>query len=188
MTKSSSLPRNPVRSPPTPTGYVKRRGWSGSSTTASYPLHASSTCLPVSIQHFSDTYFCITNFNIPQDLDRSNLGNARLQGLPEDILGGDKTGALFDWVNSAFFFSYVSPSTRTSTQSSLQLNLTNILRQILCQIPATVISKLFQPRIWMATAAIGWGLSSTLMVCLFFFLFIFADHNYDSPPVSVSVV
>ena len=41
------------------------------------------------------------------DLDRTNLGNARLQGLPEDVLGGDPTGKLFDWVNSAFFFSYV---------------------------------------------------------------------------------
>jgi hypothetical protein len=42
------------------------------------------------------------------DLDRSNLGNARLQGLPGDALGGDPTGVLFDWVNSAFFFTYVS--------------------------------------------------------------------------------
>ncbi|KAJ3552700.1 hypothetical protein NM688_g4015 [Phlebia brevispora] len=39
-------------------------------------------------------------------LDRSNLGNARLQGLPQDTLGGDPTGKLFDWVNSAFYFSY----------------------------------------------------------------------------------
>ncbi len=43
-----------------------------------------------------------------KDLDRSNLGNARLQGLPEDALHGDPTGVLFDWVNSAFFFPYVS--------------------------------------------------------------------------------
>ena len=42
------------------------------------------------------------------DLDRTNLGNARLQGLPQDVLHGDPTGVLFDWVNSAFFFSYVS--------------------------------------------------------------------------------
>jgi hypothetical protein len=42
------------------------------------------------------------------DLDRLNLGNARLQGLPQDILGGDPTGVLFDWVNSAFYFTYVS--------------------------------------------------------------------------------
>jgi len=60
-------------------------------------------------------------------LDRSNLGNAvrglelhalyssfdsfclkRLQGLPEDTLpDGDPTGVYFDWVNTAFFFSYV---------------------------------------------------------------------------------
>ncbi|KAJ2914794.1 hypothetical protein MD484_g5598, partial [Candolleomyces efflorescens] len=76
-------------------------------------------------------------------LDRSNLGNARLQGLPEDVLGGDPTGHLFDWVVSVFYFSY-----------------------ILCQIPATITSKLFQPRIWMACAAIGWGVASTLMVRL----------------------
>ena len=44
-------------------------------------------------------------------LDRSNLGNARLQGLPEDTLNGDPTGKLFDWVTSAFYFSYVSVTT-----------------------------------------------------------------------------
>jgi hypothetical protein len=41
------------------------------------------------------------------DLDRSNLGNARLQGLPKDVLGGDPTGKRFDWVNSVFFISCV---------------------------------------------------------------------------------
>ncbi|KAJ8508292.1 hypothetical protein ONZ45_g9420 [Pleurotus djamor] len=73
-------------------------------------------------------------------LDRSNLGNARLQGLPEDALGGDPTGVSFDWVTSAFYFAY-----------------------ILCQIPASITSKLYQPRIWIAMAAIGWGTSATLM-------------------------
>lgn len=52
---------------------------------------------------------CAVEYQILVDLDRSNLGNARLQGLPEDVLAGDPTGVLFDWVNSAFFFSYVSP-------------------------------------------------------------------------------
>ncbi|KAF9466736.1 major facilitator superfamily domain-containing protein [Collybia nuda] len=79
-------------------------------------------------------------------LDRSNLGNARLQGLPDDILGGDTTGILFDWITSVFFFSF-----------------------ILCQILAAVASKLIQPRIWMAVIAIGWGLSSTLMSTSFNF-------------------
>ncbi|KAI0716549.1 MFS general substrate transporter [Earliella scabrosa] len=79
-------------------------------------------------------------------LDRTNLGNARLQGLPEDVLHGDPTGVLFDWVNSAFFFSY-----------------------IICPIPATIISKLFPPRLWLGTAAVGWGICSTLMAIAFNF-------------------
>ncbi|KAJ7204804.1 MFS general substrate transporter [Mycena pura] len=79
-------------------------------------------------------------------LDRSNLGNARLQGLPKDTLDGDPTGHLFDWVNSIFFFSY-----------------------ILCQVPATIASKLFPPRQWICAMAIGWGLSSTLMSTAFNF-------------------
>ncbi|KAK7678322.1 hypothetical protein QCA50_018670 [Cerrena zonata] len=79
-------------------------------------------------------------------LDRTNLGNARLQGLPQDTLHGDPTGTLFDWVNSAFFFSY-----------------------ILCQVPASVTSKLFPPRFWIGSAALGWGLASTLMSTAFNF-------------------
>ncbi|KAI0366855.1 MFS general substrate transporter [Pilatotrama ljubarskyi] len=79
-------------------------------------------------------------------LDRSNLGNARLQGLPQDTLHGDPTGVLFDWVNSAFFFSY-----------------------IICQVPATILSKLFPPRIWLGCATVGWGLCSVLMSTAFNF-------------------
>ncbi|KAJ7088578.1 MFS general substrate transporter [Mycena epipterygia] len=79
-------------------------------------------------------------------LDRSNLGNARLQGLPKDILGGDPTGKRFDWANSVFFLAY-----------------------ILCQVPFTITSKLFPPRVWLACMAVGWGLSSTLMSTVFNF-------------------
>jgi hypothetical protein len=53
------------------------------------------------------------------DLDRSNLGNARLQGLPDDILDGDPSGKKFDWVNSIFFFSYVRVQIRSSESSLL---------------------------------------------------------------------
>ncbi|KAI0805980.1 MFS general substrate transporter [Irpex lacteus] len=73
-------------------------------------------------------------------LDRSNLGNARLQGFPRDVLSGDPTGNLFDWTNTAFFISYV-----------------------LFPVPAIIISKLFPPRIWLGCATIGWGLSSTML-------------------------
>ncbi|KAF8551807.1 hypothetical protein OG21DRAFT_1512271 [Imleria badia] len=74
-------------------------------------------------------------------LDRSNLGNARLQGLPEDVLGGDPTGLLFDWLVAVFFIPY-----------------------ILCQVPWTVLSKYYSPRIWIGCSAILWGLCSTSMV------------------------
>ncbi|KAJ8595816.1 MFS general substrate transporter [Rhizopogon salebrosus TDB-379] len=73
-------------------------------------------------------------------LDRSNLGNARLQGLPHDTLGGDPTGVLFDWVNSAFYFTYM-----------------------LLQIPFTVMSKYYNPRIWIGCSALLWGICSTSM-------------------------
>ncbi|KAG8725972.1 hypothetical protein FRC11_001102, partial [Ceratobasidium sp. 423] len=79
-------------------------------------------------------------------LDRSNLGNARLQGLPEDVLQGDPSGTKFDWVSSMFYFSY-----------------------ILAQLPAVVTSKLFRPRIWIGCATIGWGLASTLQAAAFNF-------------------
>ena len=87
------------------------------------------------------------------------MGNARLQGLPVDILGGDKSGKLFDWINSAFYFSYV----RCLVLLHLQHVLTCVF-QIICPVPATVLSKLFPPRLWLASAAIGWGVVSTLMV------------------------
>ncbi|EIN08338.1 MFS general substrate transporter [Punctularia strigosozonata HHB-11173 SS5] len=79
-------------------------------------------------------------------LDRGNLGNARLQGLPQDTLGGDPTGVKFDWVNSAFYFSY-----------------------ILCQVPASIAAKVISPQVWIASAAIGWGICSTLMSTSFNF-------------------
>ncbi|TBU42195.1 MFS general substrate transporter [Dichomitus squalens] len=79
-------------------------------------------------------------------LDRANLGNARLQGLPRDVLHGDPTGALFDWANSAFYFSYV-----------------------FFLVPVLILSKLCPPRMWLGCMMIGLGLSSTLMASAFNF-------------------
>jgi hypothetical protein len=36
-------------------------------------------------------------------------------GLPGDTLGGDYTGVLFNWVNSAFFFTFVCRSRLNTT-------------------------------------------------------------------------
>ena len=100
------------------------------------------------------------SINISIVLDRSDLGNARLQGLPDDILGGDPTGNLFDWINSGFFFSYVCPLVFFTLPTSPDM----LIFQIICQVPATVISKLYPPQLWLAGAAIGWGMVSTLLV------------------------
>ncbi|KAI0738941.1 MFS general substrate transporter [Daedaleopsis nitida] len=77
-------------------------------------------------------------------LDRSNIGNARLQGLPEDVLHGDPTGVQFDWATSAFYFSFV-----------------------ICPVPAALLFKLSAPRIWFCCATIGFGLCSLLMATAF---------------------
>ena len=106
---------------------------------------------------FSPTKFMISPF---ADLDRANLGNARLQGFPEDVLGGDPTGNLFDWTNTAFFVAYVCAHT-TSVQHHTNL------RQVLFPVPATIISKLVPPRIWIGCAVIGWGITSTLLSTAF---------------------
>ena len=50
-------------------------------------------------------------------LDQSNLGNARLRGLPEDVLGGDPTGVLFDWLVAIFFIPYVSGSSMSTSRT-----------------------------------------------------------------------
>ncbi|PAV15126.1 MFS general substrate transporter [Pyrrhoderma noxium] len=79
-------------------------------------------------------------------LDRSNLGNARLQGLTTDVLGGDPNGQLYGWLVSIFYFPY-----------------------ILLQVPATLLMKLFSPRIWLGLSALGWGITSTLSSSAFNF-------------------
>jgi hypothetical protein len=95
------------------------------------------------------------------DLDRSNLGNARLQGLPQDALGGDASGHKFAWVNTAFFIAYVCASLRGLLQTDRLSRL-----QIIFQIPCSLMAKVVSPRIWISCSAIGWGICSTLMVCL----------------------
>ncbi|KAJ7362744.1 hypothetical protein DFH08DRAFT_683619, partial [Mycena albidolilacea] len=90
-------------------------------------------------------------------LDRSNLGNARLPGLPKSCkltskffnfrtLNGDVTGKLCDWITSVFFFAYVR-----------------------CSFPSLLLCFLFLPRVWIACSAIGWGVSSALMSTAFNF-------------------
>src|ERR1700753_3897157 len=83
------------------------------------------------------------SYSIPPDLDRTNLGNARLQGLTDDALHGDPTGKLFDWVNSA----YVKRSQAKIFSLSRAVR-SFFFSYILVQVPATVYARYFPPRIW----------------------------------------
>lgn len=97
------------------------------------------------------------------DLDRSNLGNARLQGFPQDVLRGDPTGNLFDWTNTAFFISYVG-----TIHVYVSFSIVLIFRwQIVFPVPAIILSKLCSPRVWLGCATMGWGLASTLLSTTF---------------------
>ncbi|KAI0738939.1 MFS general substrate transporter [Daedaleopsis nitida] len=80
------------------------------------------------------------------ELDRTTLGNARLQGLPEDILSGDPTGVQFDLATSAFYFSFVTLA-----------------------IPAALLAKFCSPRIWFGCATVGWGVCAVLTATAFDF-------------------
>ncbi|KZT55997.1 MFS general substrate transporter [Calocera cornea HHB12733] len=73
-------------------------------------------------------------------LDRGNLGLARLQGLPDDVLGGDPTGSLYAWCSSIFYISY-----------------------LLTQLPANLMIKRFNPAIVLGASVFFWGVASAAM-------------------------
>ncbi|KAK2748492.1 hypothetical protein FQN57_000625 [Myotisia sp. PD_48] len=69
-------------------------------------------------------------------LDRSNLGNAKLQGLPEDIL--NKHSDEYGWAASIFYFGY-----------------------IIFAIPFTIYGKRFHPSRFMFICILGWGIAAS---------------------------
>lgn len=64
-------------------------------------------------------------------LDRINIGNARLQGLEEDL---DMTGNDFSLALFIFFIPY-----------------------ILCEVPSNIILKKIAPSTWLSCVMLGWG-------------------------------
>ncbi|EER27692.1 Major Facilitator Superfamily protein [Coccidioides posadasii C735 delta SOWgp] len=69
-------------------------------------------------------------------LDRSNLGNAKLQGLVEDVLNGNDDD--YGWAASIFYFGYV-----------------------MFAIPFTLYGKRFHPSRFMFVCVLGWGVSAS---------------------------
>ncbi|UNI18038.1 hypothetical protein JDV02_004335 [Purpureocillium takamizusanense] len=87
-------------------------------------------------KHLLPQIFVMYSFSV---LDRSNLGNARIAGMSEEI---DISGRRYDWLGTAFYIAY-------------------ILSQWLC-----IGWQVFPPHMWVAFCAFGWGLVSTLQaVC-----------------------
>lgn len=70
-------------------------------------------------------------------LDRSNVGNARIEGLVDDI---HITGNEYLTGLTLFFVGYV-----------------------LFEVPCNIILKLWTPRMWLPTITLAWGVVSTLM-------------------------
>lgn len=70
-------------------------------------------------------------------LDRSNVGNAKIEGLAKDI---HMTGNEYLFGLTIFFLGYV-----------------------LFEIPAQIILKLWTPRMWLPTITVAWGIVATLI-------------------------
>ncbi|KAI2295957.1 hypothetical protein LOZ03_000793 [Ophidiomyces ophidiicola] len=69
-------------------------------------------------------------------LDRSNLGNAKLQGIVEDVLNGNDDD--YGWAASVFYFGYV-----------------------IFAIPFTLYGKKFRPSRFMFVCTLGWGIAAS---------------------------
>jgi len=70
-------------------------------------------------------------------LDRGNIGNAKIEGLTEDL---NMTGAQYNWCLTVFFFTYA-----------------------FFEVPSNLLLKKLRPSIWLPTIMVAWGIVMTLM-------------------------
>jgi MFS family permease len=70
-------------------------------------------------------------------LDRGNIGNAKIEGLTEDL---GITGAQYNWCLTVFFFTYAA-----------------------FEVPSNLLLKKLRPSVWLPTIMVAWGLVMTLM-------------------------
>ncbi|KAI7770098.1 hypothetical protein LZL87_013721 [Fusarium oxysporum] len=70
-------------------------------------------------------------------LDRGNIGNAKIEGLQEDL---DMTSDEYNWCLTVFFFTYAA-----------------------FEVPSNLLLKRLRPSIWLPTIMVAWGLVMTLM-------------------------
>ncbi|PKS06826.1 hypothetical protein jhhlp_006902 [Lomentospora prolificans] len=70
-------------------------------------------------------------------LDRGNIGNAKIEGLQEDL---GMTPDQYNWCLTVFFFTYAA-----------------------FEVPSNLLLKRLRPSIWLPTIMVAWGLVMTLM-------------------------
>ncbi|KAF2850267.1 MFS general substrate transporter [Plenodomus tracheiphilus IPT5] len=70
-------------------------------------------------------------------LDRGNIGNAKIEGLQEDL---NMSGAQYNWCLTVFFFTYAA-----------------------FEVPSNLLLKKLRPSIWLPTIMVAWGVVMTLM-------------------------
>ncbi|RPB07985.1 MFS general substrate transporter [Morchella conica CCBAS932] len=70
-------------------------------------------------------------------LDRGNIGNARIEGLVDDL---GMTGPEYNWTLTIFFFSYC-----------------------FFEVPSNLVLKKLRPSVWLPCIMVAWGLVMTLM-------------------------
>lgn len=70
-------------------------------------------------------------------LDRGNIGNAKIEGLVEDL---GMTGSQYNWTLTVFFFTYAA-----------------------FEVPSNLLLKRLRPSIWLPSIMVAWGVVMTLM-------------------------
>jgi len=70
-------------------------------------------------------------------LDRGNIGNAKIEGLTEDL---GMSGAQYNWCLTVFFFTYAA-----------------------FEVPSNLLLKKLRPSVWLPTIMVAWGIVMTLM-------------------------
>ncbi|KAL5610570.1 hypothetical protein FOBRF1_006687 [Fusarium oxysporum] len=70
-------------------------------------------------------------------LDRSNIGNAKIEGLQEDL---NMTGDQYNWFVTVFFVTYAA-----------------------FEVPPNLLLKKLRPSVWLPTIMVAWGIIMTLM-------------------------
>ena len=70
-------------------------------------------------------------------LDRGNIGNAKIEGLVEDL---GMTGAQYNWSLTVFFFTYAA-----------------------FEVPSNLLLKRLRPSVWLPSIMVAWGTVMTLM-------------------------